>query len=163
MPRRLLTSDQRFELEASRKVNTNKNVDRRLKALLMRAEGRSSIDIGVSCEYHPSYISELVSKYLKGGISAIVENHYPGNKRNMSYAEEAEFLSTYKARAEQGQMVTVTEIAQAYEERVGHSIGGSQIYYVLKRHGWRKIMPRSKHPNKPSDEVIEASKKLTTA
>ena len=24
---------------------------------------------------------------------------------------------------------------------IGHSIGTSQIYYVLHRHGWRKVMP----------------------
>ncbi len=31
---------------------------------------------------------------------------------------------------------------------------------VLKRKGWRKVMPRSKHPKKASPEAIEASKKL---
>jgi hypothetical protein len=31
----------------------------------------------------------------------------------------------------------------------------------LKRHGWRKVKPRPRHPGKASDEVIEASKKLT--
>ncbi|WP_414153386.1 winged helix-turn-helix domain-containing protein [Peptoniphilus sp.] len=35
------------------------------------------------------------------------------------------------------------------------------MYRVLKRHGFRKIMPRSKHPKKASKEVIETSKKLT--
>ena len=48
----------------------------------------------------------------------------------------------------------------AYIEKVGHSIGGSQIYRMLKRHGWRKVMPRSKHPKKANEEAIEASKKL---
>ncbi|MDE7249890.1 MAG: winged helix-turn-helix domain-containing protein, partial [Lachnospiraceae bacterium] len=33
------------------------------------------------------------------------------------------------------------------------------IYCVLKRHGWRKVMPRSRHPKKASEEVIETSKK----
>ncbi len=43
---------------------------------------------------------------------------------------------------------------------VGHSVGSGQIYYVLERHGWRKIMPRSKHPKKANEGAIEASKKL---
>ena len=34
---------------------------------------------------------------------------------------------------------------------------------VLERHGWRKVMPRSKHPQKASDEAIEASKKIKAA
>jgi hypothetical protein len=36
-----------------------------------------------------------------------------------------------------------------------------QIYRVLRRPGGRKFMPRSKHSEKASDEVIAASKKLT--
>jgi len=79
----------------------------------------------------------------------------------MSAAEEEAFLAEYKKQAEEGQIIEVGAIKAAYEAKVGHSIGGSQIYYVLARHGWRKIMPRSKHPNKASDEAIEASKKLT--
>ena len=59
-------------------------------------------------------------------------------------------------------MLDIREIEKAYQERVDHRIGHGQIYCVLNRHhGWRKIMPRSKHLKKASEEVIEASKKLT--
>lgn len=88
-------------------------------------------------------------------------NHYGGNRRNMSIEEERAFLEPYKKQAEQGHLTEVSAMKRAYEDKVGHTIGGSQIYYVLRRHGWRKVMPRSKHPNKASDEAIEASKKLT--
>ena len=54
-----------------------------------------------------------------------------------------------------------SEIKAAYQEAVGHSVGASQIYYVLHRHKWRKVMPRSRHPKKASEEVIATSKKLT--
>jgi len=39
-------------------------------------------------------------------------------------------------------------------------IGCAQVYRVLHRHGWRKVMPRSKYPKKASEEVIETSKKI---
>lgn len=58
-------------------------------------------------------------------------------------------------------MLDTAELEQKYEEAVGHRIGNSQIYRVLERHGWRKVMPRSKHPKSASEEVIETSKKLT--
>ena len=58
-------------------------------------------------------------------------------------------------------MVEISEIEEAYQEKVKHKIGNVQIYRVLRRHGWRKIMPRSKHPKKASEEAIEASKKLS--
>ena len=79
----------------------------------------------------------------------------------MSYEEEAALLKPFEKKAEAGQMVEISEIKAAYQEAVGHPIGATQIYYVLHRHKWRKVMPRSRHPKKASEEVIEASKKLT--
>lgn len=52
-------------------------------------------------------------------------------------------------------MPDVQELAAAYEEKVGHPIGNSQIYLLLHRHNWQNVMPRSKHPNKVSKKVIE--------
>ena len=39
------------------------------------------------------------------------------------------------AFAEEGELVEISEIEAAYQQIVGHSIGTSQIYYVLHRHG----------------------------
>ena len=78
----------------------------------------------------------------------------------MSFEEEAAILAPFKERAEKGELVETSEIKTAYQKAVGHSIGTSQIYYVLHRHGWRKVMPRSRHPQKADEEVIETSKKL---
>jgi len=117
--------------------------------------GRFDVDI------YKKYISELVAKYFKGGIAAITENHYGGNRRNISIEEEQVLLKHFEELAKSGQIVETSDIKREYEEKVGHRIGKGQIYRVLKRHGWRKIMPRSKHPKKASPEDIESSKKLT--
>ena len=159
--RHKITAQQRAELEEARKTNKGKRVEKRLKALILRSDGKKYAEIGEICGYHPSYVGRLVALYCNEGLSAIVENHYKGNRRNMSFAEEEAFLDEYKQKSEQGHMIEVSALKAAYEEKVGHSIGGSQIYYVLHRHGWRRVMPRSKHPKKASDEVIETSKKLT--
>ena len=144
----------------ARNANKEKQVERRLKALELRAQGKSSEEIAEICGYHPAYITTLVAKYRAGGLNAITESHYGGNRRNMSYTEEEELLAPFRAQAEKGELVEVSAIEAAYQEAVGHSIGTSQIYYVLHRHGWRKVMPRSRHPKKASEEVIETSKKL---
>ena len=148
-------------IKAARKANKGKQVERRLKALELQAAGKKAKEISVITGFHPAYISQIMEKYRDGGIVAITGNHYGGNRRNMSLEEEAKLLEPFRQRASQGQMIEVSEIKSAYEKAVGHRIGGSQIYYVLRRHNWRKVMPRSKHPKKASDEVIEASKKLT--
>ncbi len=106
-----------------------------------------------------SYVNKIIKTYLEEGISAVGEAHYKGNRRNMSIEEEEALLAPFIAEAEAGQMVEVSKIKAAYVEKVGHEIGGGQIYYVLKRQGWRKVMPRSQHPNKASEEAMEASKK----
>ena len=159
--RYVFTKEQIEELENAAKANKRKDVDRRLPALLMRAKGNKLLEISQATGYSFSNITKLVRTYRAQGLAAIIETHYGGNHRNMSYEEEAALLKPFVKKAEAGQMVEISEIKAAYQEAVGHSIGVSQIYYVLHRHKWRKIMPRSQHPKKASEEVIEASKKLT--
>ncbi len=160
MKHRYSENDQEI-IKAARKANKDKQVERRLKALELQASGKNAKEISAITGFHPAYISQLMAKYRDGGIEAIIRNHYGGNRRNMSVEEEAKLLEPFRQRASQGQLIEISEIKAVYEKAVGHTIGGTQIYYVLQRHGWRKVMPRSKHPKKASEEAIEASKKLT--
>ena len=155
-----ISQSQLVEIETARKKNRNKNIERRLCVLVMRAEGKSLEEISEKTGYHISTASKLIARYMRDGISAIAENHYKGNRRNMSFEEEAAILTPFIERAKRGEMVDIKEIAAAYQKAVPHKISDTQIYYVLHRHGWRKIMPRSRHPKKASEEAIEASKKL---
>lgn len=156
-----ITEEQQKEIAEARKENKNKNVERRLKAIALRAEGKTLREIGEQCGYHPAYISNILSAYNKGGLEAIIENHYTGNRRNMSYEEEEILLEQFRKRADAGEIVEVSEIKAAYEAALGRRIESrSLIYYILRRHGWRKVMPRSRHPKKASEEEIDSSKKL---
>ena len=156
-----ITAEQKQEIEVARRKNKDKRVEAKLKALTLRADGCTSKAISEATGFHPAYISTLVSKYIRGGIEAITGNHYGGNRCNMSFEEEEALLAPFVERAENGQILDTAELEKKYEEAVGHRIGNGQIYRVLRRHGWRKVMPRSRHPKKASEEVIEASKKLT--
>ena len=159
--RYVFTEEQIQEITNAAKANKRKDVDRRLRALLMRAKGNKLAEIAQATGYSFSNITKLVRTYREGGVAAIVENHYGGNHRNMSYEEEGALLKPFEKEAEAGHMVEISEIKAAYQEAVGHSVGTAQIYYVLHRHKWRKVMPRSRHPKKAGEEVIETSKKLT--
>ena len=161
--RHTITAEQQGELKRAMNRTKDKKVYRRLKALIMSSQNKKSEEIAEATDYHPTYVRALVSKYCTQGLSAIVDNHYKGNNRNMTYEEEAALIEPFKKAAAEGKMVTVNEIKKAYEAKTGRSLDNNhgQIYFVLERHKWRKIMPRSKHPNKASDGVIEASKKLT--
>ena len=161
MKKYAFTHEEKQEIKEAREKNRDKNVEKRLEALEMRAEGHRNKEISEKTGFHTQYITVLVSRYKNNGLASITENHYHGNRRNLSYAEEEALLEPFRRDADAGKMVSVRDIEAAYREAVGHSIGTSQICYVLHRHGWRKVMPRSKHPKKASDEAIEASKKLT--
>ena len=156
-----ITKEQKEELEQARKKNKDKRTEAKLKVLVMRAGGHNAKEISEVTGFHYAYVSTLVSKYLHGGLEAIVGKHYNGNRRNMSYEEEAEFLKQFIDEADGGHITDVKAIKAAYDEKIGHETGHGQIYYVLHRHGWSKKMPRSKHPKSATPEAIEASKKLT--
>ena len=156
-----ITAEQKQEIEEARQKNKDKRVEAKLKALSLRADGLKSKAIGEATGFHPAYVSTIVSKYIRGGMEAIVGNHYRGNRRNMSFEDEETLLEPFMQQAARGQLLDTAELEKRYEEAVGHRIGSGQIYRVLQRHDWRKVMPRSKHPKKASGEVIETSKKLT--
>ena len=141
------SNEEMAAIKAARRETKDKRADARLKALELRAEGMELSEVSQATGFHAAYVSQLVAKYRDHGLEAISGNHYGGNHRNMSFEEEAAILAPFKARAEKGELVEISEIETAYQQAVGHSIGTSQIYYVLHRHGWRKVMPRSRHPN----------------
>ena len=149
------------EIVQARRENKDKRVEARLKALEMRARNVKASKIAELTGFHSAYISQLAAKYKNGGIEAITGNHYGGNRRNMSFEEEAAILAPFRERAAKGEMIEIKEIKASYQAAVDHPISVAQIYYVLHRHGWRKVMPRSRHPQKANDATIEASKKLS--
>ena len=153
--------EQYEEIKKARRQNHDKQIDKRLQVLELRSEGKGLGEIADLTGFHRSHVSNLIRKYFEEGLHAVSEKHYPGNRRNMSMEEEAQFLEQFRAKAEQGHMLDIHEIRDAYEKEVGHRISCAQVYRVLHRQGWRKVMPRSKHPKKASEEVIATSKKLT--
>ena len=156
-----ISAENAAEIEEIRKTITDKKVDRRLHAVQLRGEGMTNREIAEKLDTSDKMVSQWVSAYINnGGIKALLPKERIGMHRNLSFEEEKEFLSAYTKKAEAGQIIDLNELKAAYIEKVGHSIGGSQIYRVLERQGWRKVMPRSKHPQKANDEAIDASKKL---
>jgi Transposase and inactivated derivatives len=158
----VISAEDCIKIEEARRENKNKQVEKRLRAVQLRGEGKKNHEIGDILETSSDMVSLWVASYAKGGIEALMPKKRGGNRRNISFEEEAKMLAEFEERANAGQVVEVSEIKRRYQELVDHPIGNSQIYFVLARHNWRKVKPRSKHPKKASDEVIEASKKLTT-
>lgn len=115
------TEEQRKELEEAIRKNKEKRIDRRLRALKLRSEGKIGKEIGLATGYNSDYARRLEVQYIKSGITKITGNNNTGNRRNMSFAEEEELLAPFKEQAEKGELVEVSVIEAAYREAVGHS------------------------------------------
>ena len=76
----------------------------------------------------------------------------------MSLEQERSFLQPFFARAAQGEITTAEEIQRAFEAEVKHAVHITSIYRLLDRHGWRKLVPRPRHP-KAKPEAQAAFKK----
>lgn len=91
-------------------------------------------------------IHNLVSQYNRHGPKALEGPGKGGRRRAyMTLEEEAAFLKSFEEKALTGQVATAIEIKRTLERKLGHEVDRSMIYKMLKRHGWRKIMPRPAH------------------
>ena len=152
------------EIRSRMKQCTDKTEYRRMEAVALRGEGKSNEEAGKITRYNPDWVSKLVSLYCNQGIEALaIDRRNGGNHRNLSYKQEQEILEGFHETATAGQIITPGEIKKRYDQVLGRETTPTFIYAVLKRHGWRMVMPRARHPKKADDEVIEASKKLTPA
>jgi transposase len=88
-------------------------------------------------------VHNLISMYNRHGSKGI-ETHGKGCRKNfyLSFEEEVGFLKSFEDKASSGQIATALEIKAAYEKIIGHKVHKTTVYRMLKRHGWRKVMPR---------------------
>jgi transposase len=153
-----ISEAQAEEIRTARWSNKDKRVDLRLHALELRAQGKSNGEIAQYLHVNAKVVSRWVSRYIRNGLEDMMVLRYGGNHRNLSYKEEEAFLARFEETAEKGQIIVIGEMKQAYDKQIGHHSGHETIYRLLKRHTWRKVMPRSKHPKKACDSEIQTAK-----
>jgi len=161
MKKHIITEEEYNAVKEAIRINKHKRVDKRLQVILMRYEGYKDIEISEKLGYSRKRISQLCAEFKMVGLETYAKLKYGGNNRALGIEEERKILKAFEEKAAQGELVTVQSIKGAFDEKRGKDTGRGYIYMLLERHGWRKVMPRSKHPNKANDEAIEASKKLT--
>jgi transposase len=92
------------------------------------------------------------SRYLRQGKGALLGPGSGGRHReNLTVAQEDALLREFTARAELGEVLVVSEVKAAYERHVGRPVPKSTVYRLLGRHGWRKVVPRPRHPQADPD------------
>jgi transposase len=93
-------------------------------------------------------VRNLIQGYNRQGPAAI---DTPGRgQRQRAYLpleEERAFLEPLIEPSRAGHLSTAREIHVELEKTLGHPVAKSTIYRMLKRHEWRKLVPRPKHPH----------------
>ena len=127
-------------------------VDLDQEAVWLRATLKvSASQIATAIGWSTSSVHRIHSKYFQQGESALLGVGRGGRRRqNLSLEQEKSMLSTFFQKAQSGGVLVVSEIKSKYEELVGHPVHKSTVYRMLKRHGWRKIAPRPRHPKMDS-------------
>ncbi|MFC5521145.1 winged helix-turn-helix domain-containing protein [Polaromonas jejuensis] len=133
----------------------------RIQCVLIRATlGSSAAQIAQLLGWSTATVHVIHSRWAKEG-DALFDLRGRGGRhhQHLSAEQEAQILAPFIARAEAGGMLKVAEIQQAYQEKVGKAVAPSTIYRLLDRHGWRKVMPRPRHPK--ADVAAQAAFKKT--
>lgn len=161
MHKYLISAENYQEILEAEKATKSKRVSKKLNILLVRFAGKNIAETAKQMNCSESRVKRTLAEYMKIGLQEFMKPKQKGNHRNLTVEEEKALLSRFEEIASSGKIVEVKEIKQAFDEQIGKETGNSYIYTMLKRNGWRKVMPRAKHPKKADDEAIEASKKLT--
>jgi transposase len=133
----------------------------RIQCVLMRATlGSSAAQIAELLGWSTATVHVVHSRWAKEG-DAIFELRARGGRhhQHLSPEQEKQLLAPFVERAQAGGMLTVAEIQQAYQDRLGKEVAPSTVYRLLDRHGWRKVVPRPRHPK--ADVAAQAAFKKT--
>ena len=154
-------SEEEYEqIKEAAKKNKNKRVEKKLQVLIMRHDNKGNEEIAVRTGYNVRYITTLMGQYKNQGLEEFIRIKQTSHRRNLSEKEETEVLERFEQAAEAGQELTVSEIQKRLEKALGRPASHDYAYRVLHRHGWRKVMPRTKHPKAATKEEQDSSKKL---
>ncbi|VLR23942.1 transposase [Streptococcus pneumoniae] len=137
---------------------------KRLQIVLFRLMGKSYKEIIELLDCNQTTIWRNVKKYEEFGLDSLLQETRGGrNHAYMTVEEEKAFLARHLKATEAGEFVTIDALFQAYKKELGRSYTRDAFYQLLKRHGWRNIMPRPEHPRKTDAQTIVASKnKIST-
>lgn len=103
-----ITSEQAKELKQALKNKANDKHYRKLRALLLRYEGKSLTAIGKEVGLVHQTIRNLIARYQEGGLSAILNETRGGRRQSyLTVEEEQNFLKEQLEQAIDGEFITI--------------------------------------------------------
>lgn len=134
---------------------------RQLEAVWLRERlGLSGPATAAALNYRLQTVHLLWHRWLREGPALFEGRVSPGGRKRayLSLAEEREFLAGLAEAAGAGALPTVGQVRDAYAARLGREVALSTVYRLLQRHGWRKVVPRPRHPRTKPELQAEEKK-----
>src|SRR5262249_5625951 len=117
-----------------------------------RLYNAEQIGTAVGVSKHTVY--QLVRSYNKKGIEAIAKKPKGGRRRSLlTIDKEMLLMEELKKMAQSGQIHSVAAIRKHVETKVGSKVSDDYLWDLFNRHGWKKKMPRPRHPK--SDKATQ--------
>jgi transposase len=138
----------------------SKSEYQRIQCVWLRAALHwSAAEIALVVGWRAESVRRVQARYLRQGEAALRDKPRCGrHHENLTGEEERAVLVPFVEWAQRGEIALAAPARQALEAKLGRPVHPSVVYRALHRHGWRKVMPRPKHP-KADAEAREQFKK----
>ena len=106
-------------------------------------------------------IYKIVQRYNKEGPDCCENKTWGGRRESRSFLsldDEKKLLDELTERAARGRIWTAHDIKNFVEKKVGHNVSNDYIWNLFARHGWKKKVPRPKHPKSSVQEQEDHKK-----
>ena len=158
-PTKLMNHLDEEGLKKQMKASADREQFQRWQAIFLTSKGLRS---GVVAEYvgiAKGTIHQWVYRYNHNGPDGIFLQGRGGRRFGLlTLDEEKVLLEQIRSKAEEGRILTAYAIRVHIEGKTRKAVSEDYLYDVLHRHGWRKVMPRPRHP-KADKEKQEDFKK----
>jgi transposase len=108
---------------------------------------------------HAGSVKNIWMTFQKKGVDGLLGERrgQARGKAHLSLEEEEALLAPFEAGAARGALTVAQRIHQTHCKAVGKDLDETVTYRMLKRHGWRKVVPRPHHPkqNKSDQEAFQ--------
>jgi len=138
---------------------------RRMLALALVMEGKSRTEAALAAGMDRQTLRDWVHRYNEEGLAGLTDRHGDvGPKRLLSPEQEAEVAEWVRRGPDLAEHGVVrwrrADLARAIAARFGVVLAERSISTVLRRLGFRRLVPRPRHPG--HDAAAQASFKATS-
>ncbi|NTW07681.1 MAG: hypothetical protein HGA29_07540 [Syntrophaceae bacterium] len=146
-------------LKKQMKASTNREQFQRWQVIFLTSKGLTSEVVADYVGTTKGTVHQWVFQYNHHGPDGVLLQGRGGRRFGLlTLDEERNLLEQIRSKAEQGSIITASAVKVRIEEKTGKAVSEDYIYDVLHRHGWRKVMPRPRHPNADNEKQEEFKK-----